>query len=145
MDLVTPFTPLPAALGGALIGTAAVLLLGLNGRVAGVSGIYGGLLPGRAGDIAWRLAFLAGLPAGAALANGWLGGAPTPLPTSPALLVASGALVGYGTTLARGCTSGHGVCGLARLSGRSLAAVATFLATGVLTVTLMRHALGAAP
>ncbi len=142
---MTPFTPLTAALGGVLIGTAAVLLLGLNGRVAGISGIYGGLLPPRRGDTAWRLALLAGLPAGAALVNLLQGAASTPVAAHPALLVASGVLVGYGTTLARGCTSGHGVCGLARLSGRSLAAVATFLGTGVLSATAVRHLLGAAP
>ncbi|MCA0243041.1 MAG: YeeE/YedE family protein [Proteobacteria bacterium] len=143
----TPFTPLAAVAGGALIGLAAVLLFGLVGRIAGISGIVGGLLDRRpAGGRGWRVAFVLGLVAGAALAGAVLGGrfgAPR-MGYPPLLLLAGGLLVGYGTALARGCTSGHGVCGLARLSPRSLAAVAVFLATGIATAVLLRHGLALA-
>lgn len=122
--------------GGALIGLAAVLLLVLDGRIAGVSGILGGLLDAP-GDRGWRLAFLAGLPLGAALYAATAGGLPQSLPGWPTLLLA-GLLVGFGTRLGSGCTSGHGVCGLARRSPRSLAATATFIATGMITVYLLR-------
>lgn len=126
--------------GGALIGLAASLLLGLDGRIAGVSGILGGV--GDApGDRGWRLAFLGGLVLGAggyALATG---GLPQQLQGGPALMAAAGLLVGFGTRLGSGCTSGHGICGIARLSPRSLAATATFMATGLLTVFVARHVL----
>jgi uncharacterized protein len=134
---MTPFTPVAAAMGGALIGLSAVLLLWLTGRLAGISGIAGGLIQG---DRPWRLAFLLGMVGGAA-GLAWLGG-PVAAPregVSPWLLVAAGLLTGYGTSLAHGCTSGHGVCGLARLSWRSLVAVVVFLGTAVLTVGVMRH------
>lgn len=134
---MTPFTPLSAALGGALIGLSAVLLLWLTGRLAGISGIAGGMLQG---DRPWRAAFLVGLVIGAG-GLAWLG-APVAAPregVSPLLLVAAGLLTGYGTSLAHGCTSGHGVCGLARLSLRSLVAVGVFLGTAVLAVALLRH------
>ncbi|MFT3816630.1 MAG: YeeE/YedE thiosulfate transporter family protein [Rubrivivax sp.] len=143
----TPFTPLTALIGGALIGLSAVLLFALIGRIAGISGIVGGLLDRRpAGGRGWRIAFVLGLIAGAALAGAALGGrfGATRIGYPPLLLVAGGLLVGYGTALARGCTSGHGVCGLARLSLRSLAAVAVFLATGIVTAVLLRHGLGIA-
>ena len=139
-----PIAPLvmPALLGGALIGLAAAGLYLLVGRVAGVSGIVGGLLPPRAGEVAWRVAFIAGLLAGpllAALLAGRSGiGAPA---ASTATLVVAGLLVGVGTTLGSGCTSGHGVCGLARLSPRSLAATLTFMAVAAGVVFLTRHAL----
>ena len=131
---------LPLA-GGALIGTAALLLYGTLGRIAGISGISYGLLWGARGEFSWRLAFCAGL-----LAGGWLAAAAagldlsaTPAGITPAWLVLlAGVLVGFGTHLGNGCTSGHGVCGLARLSPRSLAAVACFMATGMLTATLLR-------
>jgi hypothetical protein len=144
---MTTFTPLSALAGGLLIGSAAVLLLGLTGRIAGVSGIAAGLVwrepqaapRGRA----WRLLFLIGLIVGA---GGYvaLGGAQAaPRQGYPAvLLVLSGLLVGYGTALAGGCTSGHGVCGLARLSVRSLVAVAVFLAVAFATTAVTRHLLG---
>ncbi len=137
---MTEFTPLTAALGGLLIGSAAVLLLWLDGRIAGVSGIAARTL---SADRAWPLAFLVGLAAGAALAVA-LGAplAPARHGTPVWLLVIAGLLVGYGTSLAHGCTSGHGVCGLARLSPRSLAAVAVFLTVGMLTVAVLRHGLG---
>ena len=143
----TPFTPLAAAIGGALIGLSAVLLFALIGRIAGISGIAGGLLERRpTGGRGWRIAFVLGLVAGAALAGAVLGGrfGATRAAYPPLLLLAGGLLVGYGTALARGCTSGHGVCGLARLSPRSLAAVAVFLATGIATAVLLRHGLALA-
>lgn len=146
MEAVTAFTSLSAVLGGALIGLAAVALLGLIGQVAGISGIAGALLtPAAAGERAWRLAFLAGLLAGAGVFALVVERPGTPRQGfEPALLVLAGLLVGYGTSLARGCTSGHSVCGLARLSPRSLAAVAAFLLTGIATAVLMRHAMGSA-
>lgn len=127
--------------GGVLIGLSATLLLWLNGRIAGISGIAGGALFGPRGERAWRLTFLAGLVlAGALTMHAMAGGRPLPGPTaSPLLLVAAGLLVGYGTSLGGGCTSGHGVCGLARLSKRSLVAVPVFIATAMLTVFVVRH------
>ena len=137
------FTPLPALAGGLLIGASAVLLLGLNGRIAGVSGIAGGLWFAPRGEYAWRLLFILGLMfgAGAWMAFGPAQPAPrTGFPTG--LLVLGGLLVGYGTSMAGGCTSGHGVCGLARLSWRSLAATGTFLGAAVATTFVARHLLG---
>lgn len=126
--------------GGALIGLAASLLLGLDGRIAGVSGILGGV--GDApGDRGWRLAFLGGLVLGAGSYALATGGLPQQLQGGPALMAAAGLLVGFGTRLGSGCTSGHGICGIARLSPRSLAATATFMATGLLTVFVARHVL----
>ncbi|GAB6195342.1 YeeE/YedE family protein [Lysobacter xanthus] len=136
---------LPALGGGVLIGLAAVLLLVLTGRLAGISGIAGGLLPPARGDAAWRLAFIAGLFAAAGLYIALVPGAPQPRSGYPGgLLVAAGLLVGFGTRLGNGCTSGHGVCGLGRFSLRSLAAVATFMATGIATTALLRHVAGSA-
>jgi uncharacterized membrane protein YedE/YeeE len=137
------FTPLTGALGGALIGLAAALLLALNGRIAGISGIVGGLLPPRAGDALWRLLFVLGLALGALLVRLY-SGAPlaVPVESSTFTLVLGGLLVGFGTRLGSGCTSGHGICGLARLSPRSLVAVLTFMASAMLTVFALRHALG---
>lgn len=137
------FTPWSAAIGGALIAASAVLLLATLGRVAGISGIVGRLPTAAPGDRAWRWAFLLGLLAGAGL---WarLAGVPPPGAISgPSLgpwgLAAAGALVGCGTALAGGCTSGHGVCGLARLSRRSFAAVGVFMAVALLTTWGLRH------
>ncbi|HET7792777.1 MAG TPA: YeeE/YedE family protein [Rhizobacter sp.] len=126
--------------GGLLIGAAAVLLLALNGRVAGVVGIAAGaVFQPRS---AWRWAFLGGLVLGAG-AFVALHGAPAPRAgVAPALLVIAGLLVGYGTSLSNGCTSGHGVCGLARLSPRSLVATVVFVAVAMLTTYVMRHVLG---
>jgi len=133
----------PIALaGGVLIGLAACLLLLCNGRIAGISGILGGLLR-RSDDWAWRLAFLVGLMAAGAATMHWLGQA-TPSPASPPQLLLAGLLVGYGTSLGSGCTSGHGVCGLGRLSSRSLVAVLVFMATAFATVYVTRHVLGGA-
>jgi uncharacterized protein len=127
-------------IGGALIGLAAVLLLALNGRVAGVSGILGGLLTSNIGNERfWRVAFISGLIAGAALYALASGGLPLELEASLRTLVIAGLLVGVGTRLGSGCTSGHGVCGLARRSPRSLTATMIFMVVAALTVFLMRH------
>jgi uncharacterized protein len=138
------FTPLSAALGGAVIGLSAALLWRGIGRVAGISGIVGGLLAPKAEDIAWRLVFLAGLVL-APILYGRAGGGVPPivLAGSPAIIVAGGLLVGFGTRLGGGCTSGHGVCGIARLSRRSIAATALFMASGFATVFILRHVMGA--
>lgn len=129
--------------GGALIGAAAVLLMAVEGRIAGITGIVGGLLPPEpAADRSWRLAFLAGLVSGPVLVSLVVGevtvGGPM-VGIGGALL--AGLCVGVGTGLGNGCTSGHGVCGLARLSPRSLAATLTFMATAGLTVFVVRHLL----
>jgi uncharacterized membrane protein YedE/YeeE len=133
------FTPVSSLLGGLLIGAAAALLILANGRIAGVSGIAGGLLSPQAGGRAWRILFLLGLIAGAfGLQRLGLG----PLPGIEAgwpLLLLGGLAVGFGTRLGGGCTSGHGVCGLARFSARSLAATAVFMAAGIATVYVLRH------
>ncbi|MGH8243728.1 MAG: YeeE/YedE family protein [Steroidobacteraceae bacterium] len=128
-----------ALAGGVLIGLAAVLLLGSIGRIAGISGITTGAIEGARGDRAWRLAFLAGLMIAGAVAL-QLVPAPPRIQTAPApLLLAAGFLVGFGTRLGSGCTSGHGVCGLGRLSRRSLAAVATFMGFAMATTFIVRH------
>lgn len=131
----------PAALaGGVLIGLAATLLLWLNGRIAGISGIVGGVLLPQRGEVAWRLAFLLGLVAAGAAWLWWVPGAYVPRQGfPPVLLVAAGLLVGFGTRMGNGCTSGHGVCGLGRLSPRSLAAVLVFMATAIATTWIVRH------
>lgn len=137
MSQVVSFTPFSALIGGVVIGVAASLLLWLNGRVAGISGILAGVLA--RGERAWRGAFVFGLVAGGALL-GLI--APAAIGTSPAslpLLAGAGVLVGFGTQLGSGCTSGHGVCGLSRLSLRSLVATLSFMAAGAITVFLMRH------
>jgi hypothetical protein len=123
--------------GGLLIGSAAALLAVANGKVAGISGIFGRLLRGTWGEGSWRLLFIVGLVA-PALA---IGIQPVQQAGGVAWLAAAGLLVGAGTYLANGCTSGHGVCGIARASPRSLAATATFMATAVVTVLLVRHGL----
>lgn len=139
------FTPWSALGGGLLIGLSAALLLWWNGRIAGVSGIAGGLWLGRKGDRYWRLAFLFGLMLGAGLWVAWVVPAPAVRAHFPAaLLVLSGVLVGYGTSLSGGCTSGHGVCGNARLSRRSLAATLVFLVVAIATTFAVRHVLGVA-
>jgi hypothetical protein len=136
------FTPATALVGGGLIGLAALLLFVLNGRIAGVSGIASGLWRGASGERAWRALFLLGLILGAGT-WAWVAGRPSPrVGFPPALLVAAGLLVGWGTSLAGGCTSGHGVCGVARLSPRSLAATAVFLVVALATTFVVRHVLG---
>jgi uncharacterized membrane protein YedE/YeeE len=135
----THFTPWPALAGGLLIGMAAAAFVLLNGRIAGISGIVGGLLRPASGDVAWRIAFLAGLVA-APVAYALF--APLPavrIDAGAGTLAAAGLLVGLGTRYGAGCTSGHGVCGLARLSPRSLAATVAFMATGFATVFALRH------
>ncbi len=135
------FTPLASLAGGMLIGLAAAIFILFNGRIAGISGIAGGLLRPRRGDVAWRLVFLAGL-----LASPLLYRLFQPLPSvqiaagTPGLMVA-GLLVGLGVRYGAGCTSGHGVCGLSRGSIRSLAATIAFMVAGFVTVYLLRHAL----
>jgi uncharacterized membrane protein YedE/YeeE len=133
------FTPWPALAGGLLIGMAAAAFVLLNGHIAGISGIVGGLLRPAPGDVAWRIAFVAGLVA-APLAYALF--APLPavrIDAGAGTLAAAGLLVGLGTRYGAGCTSGHGVCGLARLSPRSLAATVAFMATGFATVFALRH------
>lgn len=135
------FTPWSALAGGALIGLAAALFLLLNGRIAGISGVLGGLFKPTSGDIVWRIAFVLGL-VGAPLVYGLFAVLPTPqIQASNAALVAAGLLVGVGTRYGSGCTSGHGVCGLSRLSPRSLVATACFMGTGFATVFVIRHLL----
>lgn len=137
-------TLLSGLLGGALIGLATALLMLLTGRIAGISGIFGGLLSLKASDRGWRLAFIAGLLAAPLLAA--LGGASLPIPAMPsnlAVIAIGGLLVGVGTRMSGGCTSGHGVCGTARLSIRSIAATAIFMVTAIITVAIMRHGFGA--
>ncbi len=135
----TDFTPGLSLAGGLLIGIAAALFLLLNGRIAGISGILGGLFKPVAGDIAWRIAFLLGLVSSPILYS-----LVAPLPeiqvsASFPVLVVAGLLVGVGTRYGSGCTSGHGVCGLSRFSPRSLAATAAFMLAGFLTVFIVRH------
>jgi hypothetical protein len=127
-------------IGGALIGVSACLLLLLNGRIAGVSGILGGLVSSRVyADWRWRLAFIVGLVAGAGVYGFFIGPLPLEIAANAPTLVLAGLLVGIGTRLGSGCTSGHGVCGLARRSPRSLAATMIFMACGAATVYLIRH------
>jgi len=139
------FTPYSALAGGALIGLSAAFLMLLNGRIAGISGIIGRVLPPHQhGDIGWRLFFLTGLllgPLSSRLVDGNVANIrmDTPLP----VLVIAGLLVGYGTGLGGGCTSGHGICGLARLSPRSAAATLTFMVVAGITAYIVRHWIGA--
>jgi len=137
----THFTPVSAFAGGLLIGLAAAWLILEDGRILGASGLLGGLIPPRAGDWPWRASALAGLIAAPLVARFLFEPAAPSIEATAATLVAGGLLVGFGTRLANGCTSGHGVCGLARLSPRSLAATATFMGAGFLTVFLVRHVL----
>jgi uncharacterized protein len=137
------FTPIPALAGGALIGLAASLLLVAAGRIAGISGITGGLLFPARGDVRWRTLFLLGLVAAGIfavlLAPGSIGTSPRSLP----VLAVAGLLVGIGTRLGNGCTSGHGVCGISRLAPRSISATVVFMAAGMLSVLLTRWLGGA--
>ncbi len=132
-----------AIIGGSLIGLSAALLLLFSGRVAGVSGILGNVIIGAWGKQAWRIYFLIGLLA-APLVYRLLGNSPpqTGITISSLMLLLAGMLVGFGTRLGTGCTSGHGVCGISNLSWRSLVATLTFISTGVITVYIMRHGSG---
>ena len=133
------FTPVTALLGGILIGAAAAALLLFNGRILGISGIAGGLAQPRTGDTGWRVAFIAGLLV-PPLALTLSGAMKAPTFDGPLLVIAAaGLLVGFGSRMGSGCTSGHGICGMARLSKRSIVATACFLLTGFLTVYLTRH------
>ena len=137
------FTPYAALAGGALIGLAAAIFVLLNGRVAGISGILGGLLRPGTGGVGWRLAFLIGL-VGAPVVYALVAVLPRPqIDAGWGTLVAAGLLVGMGTRYGSGCTSGHGVCGLSRLSPRSLAATLAFMGAGFVTVYVIRHLLSA--
>jgi uncharacterized membrane protein YedE/YeeE len=138
---MTEFTPGISSAGGLLIGIAAALLLLGLGRIAGVSGILGNAMLGRAAPNPWRWAFLLGLPIGAAIVATVSGTAGTPLVirTEPLVLVVAGLLVGFGTQLGSGCTSGHGVCGIARGSKRSIVATLVFMGGGFATVFVVRH------
>ena len=139
------FTPIASTIGGLLIGLSASLMLLMHGRIAGISGILGGLLKPRSGDVAWRILFLAGLVAGGivfaiispdSLADG--------LQRSTVTTAGAGLLVGIGTQLSQGCTSGHGVCGLSRMSPRSAVAVVTFMTTGLIAAYISQSIMGGA-
>lgn len=140
---MTAFTPVAATVGGLLIGASAVALLALNGRIAGISGILNGMMTQTTGDRVWRILFVVGLVLGGLLYQ-WLSGNPllTRSGFSWPILVGAGLLVGFGTRLGSGCTSGHGVCGIARLSIRSLVATAVFITLGIVSTAVLRHALG---
>ncbi|MEZ5565399.1 MAG: YeeE/YedE thiosulfate transporter family protein [Gammaproteobacteria bacterium] len=140
MHAVTGSDAIMALAGGVLIGLASLLLLCLNGRIAGISGIAAGLLGGNRREMAWRALFLLGLVIGAAGYVALTGDAPAVRTGFPrTTLVLAGLLVGYGTALGNGCTSGHGVCGLGRLSRRSLVATTVFVVVAIATTTLVRH------
>jgi hypothetical protein len=142
----THFTPWSSAAGGIMIGAAAAMLVLLNGRIAGVAGIIGGVLRPAGGDLAWRLAFIIGLLVAPVVYVAFVTDpAPPTIEASYPVLLAAGLLVGAGTRYGSGCTSGHGVCGLSRLSPRSLAATLTFMAAGFVTVFVVRHLLAGGP
>lgn len=137
------FTPWASLAGGVIIGIPAAMFVLLNGRIAGISGVLGGLLKPVRGDISWRVAFILGL-VGAPLLYALFTELPRPqIDAGYAGLIVAGLLVGVGTRFGSGCTSGHGVCGISRLSPRSLVATATFMAAGFATVYVVRHLIGA--
>ena len=134
------FTPVSGLIGGLLIGLAAVLLLLLNGRISGISGIVGGLLTTKSSDVGWRILFVVGLLLGAFIYMLVTGGVmPVKIQASLPVLMVAGLLVGFGTRLGSGCTSGHGVCGIAGLSRRSIVATLVFFSVAIITVFLTRH------
>ncbi len=138
------FTPASALLGGAMIGLASSALLLLNGRIAGISGILGGSLEASKDDLLWRIFFLTGLVLGPWLVTAVRGRFPEIVMQAPLLiLVVAGVLVGFGTRLGKGCTSGHGVCGVARASPRSIVATVVFFLAAAITVFITHHVLGA--
>ena len=141
----TAFTPLQSLFGGALIGLAAVMLMGLHGRIFGATGILTGIVaPQGRSDFAWRVVLLAGMVCGPLLVLALTGRLPAvEVPVSTVALLVGGLLVGVGVTFSSGCTSGHGVCGLARLSPRSAVAVVTFMVATAATVFVIRHVIGA--
>ena len=141
---MTEFTPVASLLGGTLIGLSAVLLMAFHGRIAGMTGILSGLLPPVSSDWAWRAAFVAGAIVAPMLilnVSGDVIAYASPVPTP--WVIIGGLIVGVGVYFSSGCTSGHGVCGMARLSPRSIAATLTFMATSFATVFVIRHMLGA--
>ena len=137
------FTPLTASIGGALIGLSAVILMAFNGRIAGISGVISGVAFAQKGDRVWRILFVIGLVAAPLFYQTASGSMPEfDLSANMPLVIIGGLLVGFGTRLGSGCTSGHGVCGLSRLSPRSLVSVLLFMGAGMLTVTAVRTVLG---
>jgi len=136
------FTPWPALAGGLLIGIAAAMFVLLNGRIAGVSGVLGGLVSPAKGDVAWRMSFVLGLLIAPTVYAFFSAGTPLRIDAGEGALVLAGLLVGAGTRYGSGCTSGHGICGLSRLSPRSLVATLAFMGTGFVTVFVLRHLLG---
>lgn len=145
MEIIN-FTPVPAFIGGALIGLSAAFLLLVKGRVAGISGIAGGIILPEKGDVSWRIVFVLGLILGGLIYQYFELGPDVSLivaQTDKSLLIVAGLLVGVGTTIGTGCTSGHGICGLARRSPRSLVATLTFMASAAVTVFIVRHLGGA--
>jgi uncharacterized protein len=146
-ERMSNFTPLASTIGGILIGLSATTLLTLNGKIAGISGIFGGLVRPARGDVGWRwrALFMAGLLAGGVLSLWLRPGAIGPAPNLSLLpMIVAGLFVGAGTQLGSGCTSGHGVCGISRGSLRSIVATITFMTTGIATVYVVRHLLGIA-
>jgi uncharacterized membrane protein YedE/YeeE len=140
--MITEFTPVSALIGGALIGLSAALLMLFTGRIAGISGILGGCFMRTVSDLDWRIAFILGMIAAPAL--GFIAGYGLPAVAMPGwpVVIMAGLLVGFGTRLGGGCTSGHGVCGMSRLSPRSVAATMIFMATAFLVVLVVRHGIG---
>lgn len=136
------FTPWASLAGGILLGIASSLFILVNGRILGISGIVGGLLRSRPGDSAWRIAFLLGMFAAPLLYAALAGPSVARIDATWGMVIAAGLLVGWGTRYGAGCTSGHGVCGLSRMSPRSLAATLAFMGTGFATVYIVRHLLG---
>jgi uncharacterized membrane protein YedE/YeeE len=145
MEIIN-FTPVPAFIGGALIGLSAAILLFINGRIAGISGIAGGVIYPEKGDMDWRIVFLVGLIIGGFLYQ-WsglgVGVEHIQAVVDTPMLIIAGVLVGIGTTIGTGCTSGHGICGLARRSPRSLVATLSFMASAFVTVFIVRQLIGA--
>ena len=140
--MATQFTPFLSLAGGVLIGIAAVLLMAVHGRIAGMTGILAGIIPPVSADWPWRAAFLIGAILAPAVYTGVGGSIAFSVPVSASALVVGGLIVGVGVTLGSGCTSGHGVCGMARLSPRSILATCVFMATTAITVFVIRHLMG---
>jgi uncharacterized membrane protein YedE/YeeE len=142
MDTTTQFTPWLSLAGGVLVGLSAVLLMAFHGRIAGLTGIVRGVVPPLAGDWQWRAAFLAGAAVAPLILLALGQDIPFAVPVSATALVVGGIIVGIGVTFGNGCPSGHGVCGISRLSPRSVVAVITFMITAALTVYVTRHVIG---
>lgn len=139
--MATEFTPVLSLAGGVMIGLSAILLMALYGRIAGMTGIVGGVLPPVSGDWRWRVAFLAGSVVAPAVLLAAGATIPFAVPVPVWAMIVGGLIVGVGVSLGSGCTSGHGVCGIARLSPRSIVATVTFMAATAITVYIMRHVL----